>query len=516
MANKDDDKELEKELDKEADDKIVLDDSEDTPVPKSPDEDAESLQPLAMPKEDDNTLSEPEAKASEDPTDEEIGAAADSFMPHPKAPSLADLFQQYQGLQAQRRQGDLSAGLLAAGNKIGQSMAGRISGNVTPDQTGVQLLKEQAARPVTDFEQGQVIQGRGLQLQSQIQANDPTSPQSKLVRDYLNKRLGMNVPDDVSANDAMMLMKSVGRPQSTHFQQLPMVNQQSGEKIMATFNPTMGVFTDVTGNPLGAGWVRDYRAQSFVDPSTGERLGFSGGTGKTTGGLTGPGVSRPGAPQAIGDQPVELNRTMLTAQQAKQLDTSRHQFLQEVKDDRNSLNAANRVINVLQAGNDLDADLPRELQDQLNRSFGQKGHISNEQLGNILGKPDWKNRLENAVSLASEGKLTDENRQFLYQIANVMKDQNSKFINDKSQVYSNNLLQDFKNAPNLKRANLNSNSINKLLSLEQASQFQTQLPQQKMLWSNRQQKNVPIKSDKYDSALKAKDEDGNALFEAPR
>lgn len=434
--------------------------------------------------EDEVAASEP---SQEGIPDKEISDAANAE-PQSKSATPSHLsqyqnfLQQYHDLQNQRQKSETVAGLVAAGNKIGQSMAGKFSGNFNPDMTGVGILQQQANRPVTDFEQGQIVQGRGLQLQQQTSAADPGSPQSHLVREYAAQRFpGLHITDDMSANDVALLIKSVGKPQSTHFQQLPVVNQATGQKQMAVFNPSSGQFQSLDGKPLDQTWVRDYRAQSFVDPSTGERLGFSGGTGKTTGSLTGPGVNRPGAPTATGNEPVELDRTMLTAQQAKQLDHSREKFLGEVKDDRNSLNAANRVLTVLQKGEELGADLPRELQDQLNRAFGQKGHISNEQLGNILGKPDWQDRLENAVSLASEGKLTDENRQFLYDIANVMRDQNQQFINNKAQVYSNNLLQDYKNAPNLKRAKLSTESINKLLSLDQASSFQSSTSKSKMV-----------------------------------
>lgn len=393
-----------------------------------------------------------------------------------KIPSALDNYketlEQYRRLQEQRHKGDLVAGLAAAGAQIGQGFAGRASGQFKPDLTGYNVLQQMANRPVSDFEQNQIVQGRGMQLQGQTNSMDPDSQQSKLIRQYLNERLFKDnpLPDTVSAADAMLLMKTVGRPQTTHLSQLPMVNQQTGAKTMAIFNPTLGTFTDTAGNALGDGWVRDYRAQSFVDPATQERLSFSGGTGKVAGALTGPGVNRPGVPATNGEnKPVELTRTMLTAQQAKEMDHTRDKFISEVKDDRNAINSADRVINVLDKGDQLGGDILGELRDQMSRAFGQKGHITDAQMGRILGREDWKSKFDNAISVAMTGKLDDENRQFLKDVMTAIRDQNQLFVTNKSKVYSNNLFNDFKMAPNLQKAHLTPDSINKLIGVEAAA-----------------------------------------------
>lgn len=436
---------IQKDLQDESNDvesELAASEPKEGPAEKAPSKESDLMQQLAM------------IKAAQAPQ-------------HPPLNQYQDFLKQYQALQHQRQNSDLVAGLAAAGGKIGQSMAGRFSGNFTPDPTGPNLIRQMGERPVQDFEQAQVVQGRGMQLQSQMAASDPTSPQSRLVRDYLNKRLGVTLPDDVSANDAMMLMKTMGKPQTTHFSQLPMVNKNSGEKLQATFNPTTQQF-ESGGRILNPQeWVRDYRAQSFVDPYSHERVGFGAGTGKVTGPLTGPGVNRPGVPSAENGQPVQFNRSMLTAAQAKQLDQTRKTFETDVKDDRNALNATNRIIDVLNKGEELGGDLPREIQDQLNRAFGQKGHISDAQLGGLLGKPDWKNRLENAVSLGAKGELTDENRQFLLDLANVIKKQNVQFIQNKSQIHVGNLARDLKSDPRLK--GIKPSDVNSMLGVPEAA-----------------------------------------------
>lgn len=463
---------------------------------------------------DSEAIAKDELKKKPEPKEDADGLVPSA--PKSNLDKYQEFINEYKRLQQNRQNSDLVAGLAAAGGKIGQSMAGKYSGNFTPDPAGPNLIRQMGERPVQDFEQGQVVQGRGMQLQGMMNSNDPNSAQSKLVRQYLNNSIFKNspLPDNVSATDAASVMKMVGKPQATHLSQLPMVNQQTGEKTMATFNPTLGTFTDIAGKPLGDGWVRDYRAQSFVDPATQERLGFSGGTGKVSGTLTGPGINRPGAPEAKAEgPPVELNRTMLTAQQSKQLDHARDKFLSEVKGDRSAINSADRVMEVLQSGQSL-GDLPAEEQDQMSRAFGQTGHITDAQMGRTLGRADWKSRLNLAKSMFFEGKIDDENRQFLMDVMQTIKNQNQQFVTNKAKVYSSNLANDFATAPNLKKSKVTPDSIIKLLSVEAAASSSAP-SQQKMLIDNRDGKLKPIQADKYDAALKAKDKDGKPLFSAP-
>lgn len=176
-----------------------------------------------------------------------------------KLSQYQDYMNQYQQLQNQQRKSDLVNGLIAAGGKVGQSIAGKYSGNFVPDQTGNQMLAKMAERPTQQFELGQAVQGRGMQLQSEMAANDPNSPQSKLVRSYVEKRLGLKLDDDVSASDAQMLLKTVGRPvqETMRFVNLTNTNPDSpdyGKTIMGKLSRT-GAMYDSKGNPLSDNYV---------------------------------------------------------------------------------------------------------------------------------------------------------------------------------------------------------------------------------------------------------------------
>lgn len=413
---------------------------------------------------------DPSLSAIQSPEAELMASPAPS-----KAPSRLDQYkdymEQYKKLQQGRKNSDLVSGLAAAGAQIGQSMAGKYSGQFQPDMSGVQVLNKMAERPVQDFEQGQVVQSRGLQLKGLTDAADPASPQSRLVRQYLNQRLFKDNPlgEDISANDAMMLLKTVGKPGTEKASQVPLINQKTGEKTTGVWHPIQQTFTDLAGMPLGADYIRDYRAQSFVDPMSHERLGFSGGTGKVTGALTGPGVNR-GVPAAGGPEgkPVELTRNMLTSGQAKQLDSTRKSFLTEVRDDRKAVNSADRVLQVLDAGQSV-GDLPAEIQDQMSRAFGQTGHITDAQMGRALGRSDWKSKLNLAKSMFFEGKIDDENRQFLMDVMKVIRDQNQQFIRNKAKAHVASLHKDFSTSDNLRKYKISPHQIENLMSVEESA-----------------------------------------------
>ncbi len=462
-----------------------------------PDADEESSAPLKdTEKEAEKADIVGETEAEKKPVSRDISENADEIMsglPSEEMPSpvqvpsqlskFQDYMKQYSQLRDQQRKSDLVAGLATAGGQIGQAMAGKYSGHFVPDESGIKVLQAQANRPIQQFEQGLAIEKAGQGINATRAAQDPTSPQSRMVRQYINqkfgsidpvtgKQTGLHLDDDVSAADAQMFLKAIGRPGTEKATNVPLVNQKTGEKVTGIWHPIQQMFTTLDGHPLGPDYIRDYRAQSFLEPKTGERLGFSGGTGKTTGALTGPGVSTPIVPapgeDVTSEKPIQINKSFLNNKQTEQVDHYRKQFIKEVQDDRNSLNANDRVIKVLEAGQEL-GDLPREIQDQLNRAFGQKGHISDAQLGGLLGKPDWRNRVENAVSLGMNGKLTPENRKFLLDVARLIKSQNQQYIDNKSQYYTQNLYGDLQTAPNLQKYKFGPDSVKNLLGVESAS-----------------------------------------------
>lgn len=209
-----------------------------------------------------------------------------------ESPSRLDRYQnfinQYRKLQDQRRNTDLVSGLMAAGGQIGQAMAGKYSGQFTPDMSGAQMVKQMGERPLQDLEQQQVVASRGMQLKGVQDAQDPKSAQSQLTRDYLRSRLGIDLPETVSAADAQMLLKTTGRPTQNKYQKIngTWMNPDTGieERKAAIFNPGGGPgnsYLDAdTGRPLKGFLAESLNPFQMVKGEGGEQQRLNKSTGK--------------------------------------------------------------------------------------------------------------------------------------------------------------------------------------------------------------------------------------------
>ena len=308
MANIDDEDELEKE---------ATDSEDDAPEAKGEvpeDVDDDSLVPNKEPKADlspvDEDSDEDEELADADAIGEDLASKSPQIHVTPENNQLNKFKQymdQYKQLQDQQRKGDVVNGLIAAGGKIGQSIAGRNSGNFVPDPTGNAMLAKMNERPLQQFELGQAVQGRGMQLQSEMAAADPDSPQSKLVRKYVETRLGLKLDDDVSAADAQMLLKTVGRPIQTKYQKVngtwtdPTTNES--KRMSAIFDPGTGTYKDATsGQPLPGFLAEGLNPfQTVTNPNTGEREVFN----KSRGGAPTPMGGK--APVTVSSSPQDIN-----------------------------------------------------------------------------------------------------------------------------------------------------------------------------------------------------------------
>lgn len=222
---------------------------------------------------------------SEDKTDDEA-EMKEASPANQKLDRYQNFIDEYKKLQDQRKRTDLASGLAAAGAQVGQAIAGKYSGQFVPDQSGSQAIKQIGERPVQDFEQNQVVQGRGMQLQSEMSATDPASPQSRLTRDYLKTRLGIALPETVSAADAQILLKTIGRPIQTKFQKVngtyPDPQTGQSKRISAIFDPGTGTYKDAeSGAPLKGFLAEGLNPYQMVKGEHGEQQVFNKSQGIT-------------------------------------------------------------------------------------------------------------------------------------------------------------------------------------------------------------------------------------------
>jgi hypothetical protein len=451
----DDEKDLEQELDKDdgpqvrddesasgmrprtdADNKalaIAGDDSLGDPSRVPVDETTESLPQEVEPTQDQSNDDLDKELAQNEP----LVLPVDASKPRGSQPSIVELMQQYKALQDQRSKGDLVAGLAAAGAKIGQSMAGRYSNNFKPDLSGSELIQNMANRPVTDFEQKQIVQGRAEQLQSEISANDPNSPQSKLVREYLKQRipgLSQYITDDMSASDAQNLIKQIGRQQIQHYQKgvgTATVNGQK-QRVQASFDPVTASWIDNQGNRLPDFIQEGLTPLQFTKDSKGNIVQLNKSSSA---------VGQP--PRVVSSSayaPVESMTPEQVASfrpdknQQKALDDEQKRIDGITKDTRQGLNAATNLENAIDTGSKFQGSI---LKTSVPHMVGFNGRMSPLEQNMWTGSQSVLGRLQQLASTASDSELSDENKaeaKKLIQLYRQGVSQNLGQINDGAQT----------------------------------------------------------------------------------
>ncbi len=383
---------------------------------------------------------------------------------NPQLSRLQQYMQQYNQLQDQQRRGSMVNALAAAGGKIGQSMAGKYSGNFTPDQEGNKMLAQMNQQPLKNFEQGMAVQGAGIKLSSELEANDPNSNISQAYRQYFKQRImpkdANGQPDlkafpnidSYSASDLQNLIKGIGRPVQTKFQKVNMINKNTGEKVLGTFNPTTQAF-ESNGRQLDPNqWIENYRENVTTNPGTGEKSSFSGATGKITGTLTGPtGTIQP---TAEGQPEVELSEDDLNARQKNNLKAERTAFLKDAKVERNDLAVASKLHQLLTQGDPDDPKNMIEIERNINLLSGASGRVPKDQLDASGGIRSWEQRMKQAAQTAATGGLTDENNQFLLDTADRMTQASQNAINAYAEPHINALHTGIKGASKTQLAKL--------------------------------------------------------------
>jgi hypothetical protein len=481
------------------------------PAPPAPQPSIEARQQAALSKVAPPPPQEPSlpSVSDEDETDEDA----------PKIPNNADriaqLMAQYKALQESAARKNNIAAMFDGGAQIGQALAGRYSGNFKTDPHAFDSLRQSGEQAVKNFEEAQKVQKSGQGLLDETALRDPKSKVSEFYR-AMAKQRNIPVTDDMSAWDIQNMAKVIGKPSAAgqeKFRSSTVINKKDGTVIQGFIGQLSHKIVDSEGNPLGPEWIERSKtgAKTYIDPLTKERVGFESSIGRPTGYLTGP-MAHPGAlppipaPGSKEAQEFHIDRnTLLTSQQAQQLDHTRDKFSSEIKDDRNALNAAKRVLDNLDVGQAIGADDAMELKDQLSRAYGQKGHITDASLSRALSKPDFMSHMTSALSLAANGTIDDENRKWLKDVASAIKRQNETFINDKAQVYVNRLHTDWKDSPNLKKYNIGPQHIAELLGVKDAAMQPDMVT---IYGKNKYQNGKQVPKEKADAIVKA----SNGLF----
>lgn len=443
MAYEEDD-ELEKEpiddVEDEASDE-KSDEDKAAPIDESPEKEIEDSEEIG--KEEANT---PEQEINENADELLAGLKPEERAEvkssgNPEIDRYKNFMDQYRKLQAQRKNADLVNGLIAAGGKVGQSIAGKYSGNFVPDQNGNQMLAKMAERPAQDFEQSQVVQGRGMQLQSEMAANDPNSPQSRLVRSYVEKRLGLKLDDNVSAADAQMLLKTVGRPVQTKFQKVngTWTDPDTGQakRMSAVFDPSTGSYKDAdTGKTLPGFLAEGLNPfQTNIDPNTGQTriLNKSRGTFSP--------VSSGQAPVGKATTPQEVNASLDPITRKELNDKVTPAFNKETEKIQQRLNHVPVILQRLEEAQQNPAALP-QLKAELARFDVGDQRLAQQELEMFAkrqGYKGWADLLQAKTEGTISSDFANDMRQAISHVSDNLKDQLSQSAEKHAKVLANRL-----------------------------------------------------------------------------
>ncbi len=375
----------------------------------------------------------PDAEASADDDDLEAPATShDSVLK-----KYQDYMEEYKKLQEQRRKGDLITGLVQAGGKIGQSIAGKYSGKFDADQSGIKLLQEMDNRPVSDFEQRQIVQGRQSALNDQVTDHDPASSKSRLLRQYLREKNIINLGDDVSYADGQALLKTIGKSATAGQGKVTPKNfyTADGKQHSGYFDPVGRKFYDSQGTLVTQEVLPLFAPTAYTDNNTKEKNLLNRTFGTSTPLTHAKNIDHG---NGLGPEP-ELTEENLNPRQKDNLAHIRTQFQKDSKVERNDLAVAGKLKSLLTQGDPTDPKNMIEIERNINLLSGASGRIPLDQLKASGGIQSWQARIAQAAQQAKTGGLTPENNKFLLDTTDRMIDSSQDAIRKYAEPHLNSL-----------------------------------------------------------------------------
>lgn len=440
------------------------------------------------------------------------------------------LLGEYKKLQEDRQKQQNLLGYLAASQQIGQSIAGKHSGDFKADTSGIDMLNKMADRPVQDYTDNIKQQDMDMQLREAQEDRDPFSPKAIQAR-QLAKSRGYKISDDMSYSDVVKVLKT-GDPlknsldqqsfaQGQQKLQLGAIDLSDADRLRNAKDPTASVAQAfaikaglspevVKGKSRWEleGLLKLYKEtqgasetflpQSETDPLTGQTTisAFSNRTGKLTptGSIKGfapkldlntrtgeketfiPGLAKSigstyaGATEQSPEQAdlliPEVTMQQLPKNKQDQVLAVRDKFLADTKDERASLQASKSIQDLLAAGKAIDGDIMRAVQNKFSIATGNKGATSENDVTPFGGRQAILDRIQRQLGFWVKGEFTDDDRKFLSDLANVMKKSSENELQRSTEFFSNNLYKDLKADPNVKAKAMTQGSAEQLIGAD--------------------------------------------------
>ncbi len=215
------------------------------------------------------------------------------------------------------------------------------------------------------------------------------------------------------------------------------------------------------GEPLG---IKGYAPKTDLNTRTGEKETFIPGMAKTVGPTYGGAT-----PQT--DEQANLLVPEVTMQQlpkAKQDEVIklREQWLADTKDERASLQASKSIVDLLAAGDALDEDIMRAVQNKFSIATGNKGATSENDVTPFGGRQSILDRVNRQMHFWLKGEFPADDRKFLNSLAKVMERSSQRELKNSTDFFSSNLYKDLKANPDVKAKNITQGSAEKLIGAD--------------------------------------------------
>ncbi len=334
---------------------------------------------------------------------------------------LAQMMKQYKRLQMDASDNKRIAGFFDAGAQIGQAMAGRYSGKFDVDPNHTKHLREQADKPVKDFEQRRAMGKVNREFMDEATLRSVDSPVSDFYRAMAIKR-GFD-PKDVegkSAWDLQQMSKVLGpnrmpkAPQKANFR-----DNVTGKDMAGVFED--GHYKDAPGGTIFADVSPFQPAYFGTDPVSGGTVKLDKLTGAAAPvrapapKLQAPDPKKP--PQTHEEMFREINRT--APKDAAELRKAQDEFSKENAD---AIHAYNNVDKVIEQIDEATTNPIKAAQiGAMVSDIFEKGRKTDEDVARYIKQNGWVERLKDWTTLNADGTFNSERAANLKQSLRSMK-----------------------------------------------------------------------------------------------
>lgn len=347
-------------------------------------------------------------------------------MQQPKISRYEELLNAYKNLKPAQEayQSQLNnLAILQGANQIAQGMARGYGADIGSGQAGIEALKESARYPIQSIEEQLKLGKQQLQLEPEVEMNDPNSDISNFYRQQAYSLLQRISPDkdftgkleNMSATQLQKLpgMSSIQKPVETRY-----VTVQDPDGIVRSKLIRMD-----TGEVVKDLGMAGYAYGLQINPKTGEAVRVSKADPYAAPII--PGGAATKLPEVTDKtQPVKIDFNNLNVKQIARLEELQKGYLDETKETREQVNSAYSAMDLIKKDKPVETDsdkrLIRTIQTKIARASGEKGALSEGDVQSLGGSQAILDALERWLTVKTFGDLTETDKNLLLNTTELM------------------------------------------------------------------------------------------------